>query len=159
MIHHLFTIQCDGWPVEEHLSADTGGALYAYACGIGVCLTADDANATQLTCATWKDGKWDGYYRVSIGAALRFVQHVATPACFEPLPCPKPTPAVTAPSFASCAPSAQQVALMALESRARSLGLEAEEHRSVGHDELADVLLGQQSACVAAIKVLREVAR
>lgn len=159
MIHHLFTIHADGWPVEEHLAADTGSALYAYACGIGVCLTTDDANAAQLTCATWKDGKWDGYYRASIGAALNFVQHVPTPACFEPLPCPKPTPAVTAPAFASCAKDGQEVAFMALERRIRELGAEAEDYRGAGNDAMADILTGHQSACVAALRTLREVAR
>ena len=157
MIHHLFTIQSLGHPAKEHLAGTIGNACLAYAGSVGV--VAHDDSHTQLTCAVWRSGKWLGYYRASFGLTLHHIDAIETPDCFEPLPCPKPAPAVIAPAFASCAPAAQQVAFMALESRARSLGLEAEEHRSAGHDELADILVGQQSAVLAALDVLKGVAR
>lgn len=154
MIHHLFTLHRPGSPVAEKLDTEPRRAVVEYARDIY-----PEPKRAQLTVAVWKDGQWLGYYKAALQVSFDSVEPIATPECFEPLPCPKPTPAVTAPAFASCDPAAQQVAFMALESRARSLGLEAEEHRSVGHDELADILVGQQAACVAALDVLKGVAR
>mgnify|MGYP003443098087 CR=1 FL=1 len=154
MIHHLFTLWADGHPVAEILDMTASSAVYTYAVE-----HAASSLPGQLTVAAWKDGAWCGYFKAYFGRRASGVEPITTPECFEPLPCPKATPAVTAPAFASCDPAAQQVAFMALESRARSLGLEAEEHRSVGHDELADILVGQQAACVAALDVLKGVGR
>jgi len=61
-----------------------------------------------------------------------------------------------AETFKACAPADREVALMALEKRVRSLGAEAEAHRDVGNDTQADILMGQQTAVLAALEVLRE---
>jgi hypothetical protein len=61
-----------------------------------------------------------------------------------------------AETFKACAPADREVALMALEKRARSLGIEAEAHRDAGFSDVADVLIGQQTAVLAALDVLRE---
>jgi hypothetical protein len=53
-------------------------------------------------------------------------------------------------------PAAREIALMALERRAKSLGIEADAHRDVGLNDVADVLIGQQTAVTAALAVLRE---
>ena len=45
---------------------------------------------------------------------------------------------------------------MALKTRAASLGIEAEAHRDIGSDALADIVTGQQTAVLAALDVLRE---
>lgn len=155
MIHHLYTLWSDGHPVAEILDTTASSAVHAYAAEH----VAGVSTPAQLSVAVWKDGEWFGYFKAAFDGKASGVAKFPEPACFKPLPCPKPTPAVTAPTFASCDPAAQQVAFMALESRARSLGLEAEEHRSVGHDELADILVGQQAACVAALDVLKGVGR
>ena len=154
MIHHCYTLQAHGRTPVEVLAPTAAGAVHNYAFeSIGL------TQGAQLTVAAWRGEEWVGYFKATAAPFISAVEPIATPECFEPLPSPKVTPAVTAPAFASCDPAAQQVAFMALESRARSLGLEAEEHRSVGHDELADILMGQQSACVAALDVLKGVGR
>lgn len=154
MIHHLFTLHRPGSPVTEKLDTTPQRAVLEFARDMY-----PEPKRAQLTVAVWKDGQWLGYFKAALQASFDRVEPITTPECFDPLPCPKAAPAVTAPAFASCEPSAQQVAFMALESRARSLGLEAEEHRSVGHDAIADVLVGHQEACMAALKALREVAQ
>lgn len=154
MIHHLFTLHRPGSPVAEKIDTTPQRAVMEYARDVY-----PEPRRAQLTVAVWKDGAWLGYFKAALQASFDRVEPITTPECFEPLPCPKVTPAVTAPTFAKCEPFAQQVAFMALESRARSLGLEAEEHRSVGHNELADVLVGQQGACIAALDVLKGASR
>lgn len=64
-----------------------------------------------------------------------------------------------AETFKACAQSGQEVAFMALERRIRELGAESEDYRGAGNDSMADILVGHQAACVAALKALREVAR
>lgn len=154
MIHHLFTLWTDGLPVQEQLATDVTAAIRCY-----VHDATNGKPPERISLAVWKDGKWFGYFRALYTPTAERITQLPEPGCFDPMPCPKVTPAVTAPAFASCDAAAQQVAFMALESRARSLGLEAEEHRSVGHDEQADILVGQQAACVAALDVLKGVAR
>jgi hypothetical protein len=61
-----------------------------------------------------------------------------------------------AETFKACAPADREVALMALKIRATSLGIEAEAHRDLGGDALADIVTGQQAAVLAALDVLRE---
>jgi hypothetical protein len=63
------------------------------------------------------------------------------------------TPAET---FKACNPAGREVALMTLKIRATSLGIEAEAHRDIGSDALADIVTGQQTAVLAALEVLRE---
>lgn len=151
MIHHLFTLWSDGRPVAEVLETKAEAAAYAYA--------TEHRTPTQLTVAVWRDGQWCGYFRLRHNVMSYSVTKMEEPDCFEPLPCPKPTPAVTAPAFASCAKDGQEVAFMALERRIRELGAEAEDYRGAGNDAMADVLVGHQAACVAALRTLREVAR
>lgn len=158
MIQHLFTLHAHGHPVEEHLALSIGNAIAEYAASAGAVAHANDVRS-QLTSAVWRDGKWLGYYRATFGIEIHSVDEVETPACFEPLPCPQVASVLPRLKWGACDPAAQQVAFMALESRARSLGLEAEEHRSVGHDELADILMGHQAACVAALELLKGVGR
>lgn len=62
------------------------------------------------------------------------------------------TPAET---FKACPAADREAALMALKIRATSLGIEAEAHRDLGGDALADIVAGQQTAVLAALDVLR----
>lgn len=154
MIHHLFTLWADGHPVVKILDTEASSAVYTYAIGHAV-----GTFPGQLTVAAWKDGAWCGYFKAYFERRASRVEPIATPACFEPLPCPKVTPAVTTPGFASCTKDGQEVAFMALERRMRELGAEAEDYRGAGNDAMADVLTGHQEACTAALRTLREVAR
>lgn len=154
MIHHLFTLYADGYPVAEILDTEAPSAVYTYAIG-----HTSGTIPGQLTVAAWKDGAWCGYFKVWLGVRASGVDKLPEPACFEPLPCPKPTPAVTAPTFASCSKAHREIAYMALEHRARQLGAEAEDYRGAGNDDQADILVGQQAACVAALDVLKGVGR
>lgn len=154
MIHHLFTLHRPGSPVAEKLDTTPQRAVMEYARDIY-----PEPRRAQLTVAVWKDGQWLGYYKAALQTSFDSVEPITTPECFEPAPCPQVASVLPRLKWGACDPAAQQVALMALESRARSLGLEAEEHRSVGHDALADILVGHQEACVAALDVLKGVAR
>lgn len=154
MIHHLFTLHRPGSPVTEKLDTEPRRAVMEYARDIY-----PEPRRAQLTVAVWKDRQWLGYYRAALQASFDSVEPITTPECFEPIPCPKPTPAVTAPAFASCCKAGREVAYMALEHRARQLGAEAEDYRGAGNDDQADILIGYQSACLAALDALKGVGR
>lgn len=154
MIHHLFTLHRPGSPVAEKLDITPQRAVLEFARDIY-----PEPGRAQLTVAVWKDGQWLGYYKAALQSSFDSVEPIAAPECFEPLLCPKVTPVVTAPAFASCAKDGQEVAFMALERRVRELGAEAEDYRGAGNNAMADALAGHQAACVAALRALREVAR
>jgi hypothetical protein len=63
------------------------------------------------------------------------------------------TPAET---FKACAPADREAPIMALEREARSLTAKALACRDHGADAIAEIAIGQQTAVLAALEVLRE---
>jgi hypothetical protein len=63
------------------------------------------------------------------------------------------TPAET---FKACSVADREAPIMALEREARSLSARSLACRDYGADAIADITIGQQSAVLAALEVLRE---
>ena len=87
--------------------------------------------------------------------------HIKPIISYHAFPVPKPRllrglPMTPAAAFKMADPAAREVALMTLKKRASSLGIESAAYRDVGLNDIADVLIGQQTAVLAALEVLRE---
>ena len=61
-----------------------------------------------------------------------------------------------AETFKACSPADREAPIMALEREARSLSAKTLACRDYGADAIADITMGQCSAVVAALDVLRE---
>ncbi len=153
MIHHLFIVSTDLWGPREVLAKCPEDAAVQYV---------TDNNMSSLaryTVPVWKSGEFVGYVQtVVVANSITEGTLITPPACHEPIPAPvvqPPPPPSAVQRFKACAPADREVALMALEKRVRSLGAEAEAYRDVGNDAHADILMGQQTAVLAALEVLR----
>ena len=62
-----------------------------------------------------------------------------------------------ADTFKACSPADREAPIMALEREARSLTAKALACQDHGADAIADITMGQCSAVVAALDVLREI--
>lgn len=159
MIHHLYTLYRPGNPTAEKLDTTPQSAVLNYARDVY-----PDTTHAQLTVAVWKDGQWCGYYVATLQPGLDTAAPISAPECFEPLPCPKVAPAAPtqprtmtpAETFKACPAEHRDVALIALQERASTLGALAEVRRDFGRHALADEGIGQQTAVLAALDVLRE---
>jgi hypothetical protein len=153
MIHHLFIVHRAPWAVSEYVVPTAEEAARHYVKDNGMCSPA------RYTIPVWQDTTFAGYVQVNVVAdAIVESLFIEPPPCHEPIPAPvvqPPPPPSAVQRFKACEPADREAPIMALEKRVRSLGAEAEAYRDVGNDAHADILMGQQTAVLAALNVLR----
>jgi hypothetical protein len=154
MIHHSFIVSHEPWGASEVLAVSAEDAVQQYV------REHNAATLARYTIPVWRDGAFVGYVQTNVVAnVITNGLFIEPPPCHEPIPAPvmqPPPPPSAVERFKACASADREVALMALEKRVRSLGAEAEAYRDVGNDAHADILMGQQTAVLAALEVLRE---
>lgn len=154
MIHHSFIVSHEPWGAREVLAVSPEDAVQQYV---------HEHNAATLaryTIPVWKSGEFIGYVKVDVVAnIITNGLFIAPPPCHEPIPAPvvqPPPPPSAVERFKACPIADREVALMALEREARSLNAKSLACRDHGADAIADITMGQQTAVLAALEVLRE---